>query len=147
MRSRGGGDRGRPRGAARRLAAESRGVTAAAIDAGDGLPLTIPALLRARAAARGASTLLACDDDILTYGDADKRSAALARGLLAAGAGPGTRIGLLHPNGSAFVVSWLAAARIGAVSVPLSTFSTSAELRGLLRNADVALLLSASSYQ
>ena len=40
--------------------------------------------------------------------------------------------------------AWLAAARIGAISVPLSTFSTSAELRGLLRGADVALLLAAA---
>ncbi|MGH7292642.1 MAG: AMP-binding protein, partial [Myxococcota bacterium] len=69
------------------------------------------------------------------------------RGLLAMGVGKGTHVGLLQPNGSAFVVAWLATARIGAVSVPLSTFSTSAELRVLLRNADVALLLSASSYR
>ena len=122
-------------------------MTATTIDAGDGLPLTIPALLRARVESRGASVLLACDDDILTYAAAEHRSAALARGLLAAGAGKGTHVGILHPNGSEFVVAWLAAARIGAVSVPLSTFSTSAELRVLLRNADVALLLSASSYR
>ena len=122
-------------------------MTATTIDAGDGLPLTIPALLRARVESRGASVLLACDDDILTYAAAERRSAALARGLLAAGAGKGTHVGILHPNGSEFVVAWLAAARIGAVSVPLSTFSTSAELRVLLRNADVALLLSASSYR
>lgn len=122
-------------------------MTAATIDAGDGLPLTIPALLRARALARGTSVLLACDDDILTYAAAEHGSAALARGLLAAGVGKGTHVGLLHPNGSEFVVAWLAAARIGAVSVPLSTFSTSAELRVLLRNADVALLLCASSYR
>jgi acyl-CoA synthetase (AMP-forming)/AMP-acid ligase II len=122
-------------------------VTATTIDAGDGLPLTIPALLRARVEARARSVLLACDDDVLTYEAAERRSAALARGLLAAGAGKGTHVGLLHPNGSEFVVAWLAAARIGAVSVPLSTFSTSAELRGLLRNADVALLLSASTYR
>jgi len=122
-------------------------VTAATIDAGDGLPLTLPALLRARVESRGAAVLLACDDDVLTYADAERRSASLARGLLAAGAGAGTRVGLLHPNGSAFVVAWLAAARIGAVAVPLSTFSTPAELRVLLRNADVALLLSAPSYR
>lgn len=122
-------------------------MTAVTIDAGDGLPLTIPALLRARAASFGASVLLACDDDILTYEAAERRSAVLARGLLALGAGKGTHVGILHPNGSAFVIAWLAAARIGAVSVPLSTFSTSAELRVLLRNADVALLLSASAYR
>jgi acyl-CoA synthetase (AMP-forming)/AMP-acid ligase II len=122
-------------------------VTATVVDAGDGLPLTIPALLRARAETHGERVLLACDDDVLTYAAAAERSAALARGLLAAGAGPGTHVGLLHPNGGDFVVSWLAAARIGAVSVPLSTFSTAAELRVLLRNADVALLLAASSYR
>jgi acyl-CoA synthetase (AMP-forming)/AMP-acid ligase II len=122
-------------------------VTAAVVDAGDGLPLTLPALLRERVASHGATALLACDADVLTYADAERRSAALARGLLAAGAGKGTHVGILHPNGSAFVVAWLAAARIGAVAVPLSTFSTPAELRVLLRNADVALLLSASSYR
>ena len=60
-------------------------MTAPVIDAGDDLPLTLPALLRARAAAHGPRVLLACDDDVLTYADADARSAALARGLLAAG--------------------------------------------------------------
>jgi acyl-CoA synthetase (AMP-forming)/AMP-acid ligase II len=122
-------------------------VTAAAVDAGDGLPLTIPALLRARVAARGDAVLLVCDYDVLGYAEADRRSAALARGLLAAGAGKGTHVGILHPNGSAFAVAWLAAARIGAVAAPLSTFSTAAELAVLLRGADVALLLAASSYR
>ena len=122
-------------------------MTSARIDAGDGLPLTLPALLRARVAERGPSVLLACDDDVLTYEAAERGSAVLARGLLAAGAGKGTHVGILHPNGSEFVVAWLAATRIGAVAVPLSTFSTAAELRVLLRNADAALLLSARSYR
>jgi acyl-CoA synthetase (AMP-forming)/AMP-acid ligase II len=122
-------------------------VTASAVDLGDGLPLTLPALLRARAAARGAEVLLACDDDVLRYADAERRSAALARGLHAAGAGKGTHIGILHPNGGAFAVAWLAATRIGAVAVPLSTFSTAAELRVLLRSADIALLLCARAYR
>jgi len=122
-------------------------LTATVVDVGDGLPLTVPTLLRARVASHGASVLLVCDDDVLTYAAAERRSAALALGLLAVGAGKGTHVGILHPNGSAFVVAWLAAARIGAVAVPLSTFSTTAELRVLLRNADVALLLAASSYR
>ena len=122
-------------------------MTASAVDLGDGLPLTLPALLRARAEARGAAALLTCDDDVLSYADAERRSAALARGLLAAGAGKGTQVGILYPNGSAFAVAWLAAARIGAVAVSLSTFSTAAELRVLLRNADIALLLCARSYR
>jgi acyl-CoA synthetase (AMP-forming)/AMP-acid ligase II len=122
-------------------------VTAAVIDAGDGLPLTVPALLVARTAERPDDVLLVCDDARLTYGAADRASAALARGLLAAGAGPGTRVGVLHPNGPDFVVAWLAAARIGAVSVPLSTFSTSAEVVELLRGADVTILLAAAGHR
>lgn len=113
----------------------------------DAFPLTVPRLLRARVDERGADVLLVCDDDVLTYADADARSHALALGLLAVGAGKGTRVGILHPNGSAFVVAWLAAARIGAVSVPISTFCTSTELGALLAHADVDTLLSAPSYR
>jgi len=122
-------------------------MTATRIDAGDGLPLTLPALLRARVAERGDAALLACDADVLTYADAERRSASLARGLLALGAGKGCHVGILHPNGSAMVVAWLAATRIGAVAAPLSTFSRSAELRVLMRNADVRILLSARAYR
>ena len=35
--------------------------------------------------------------------------------MLAAEASLGTRVGIVYPNGPAFVVAWLAAARIGAV--------------------------------
>jgi acyl-CoA synthetase (AMP-forming)/AMP-acid ligase II len=102
---------------------------------------TVPVVLAERAASRAEHPFLICDDDVLTYAEADARSADLARSLVAEGAGKGTRIGLLHPNGSAFVVAWLAVARIGAVTLPLSTFSTRPELRTLLRNADVEVLL------
>jgi acyl-CoA synthetase (AMP-forming)/AMP-acid ligase II len=122
-------------------------VTAALVDAGDALPLTVPALLCERAAARGAHALLVCDDDVLSYADAESRSAALAKGLQACGAGRGTRVGLLYPNGSDFLIGFLASARIGAVSVPFSTFSTASELCMLLRNADIEFLLAAPAFR
>jgi acyl-CoA synthetase (AMP-forming)/AMP-acid ligase II len=121
-------------------------VTATVVDAGDGLPLTVPALLRERAA-RAEHPLLVCDNQVLTYAEAAARSGELAKGLLAWGAGRGTHVGLLYPNGPQFVAGWLAAARIGAVAVPLSTFSTGAELHTLLRNADIELLLATASYR
>jgi acyl-CoA synthetase (AMP-forming)/AMP-acid ligase II len=121
--------------------------SAPAVDAGDDLPLTIPTLLHERATARGEHPWLICDDDVLTYGDARDRSAVLAKGLLALGAGPGSRVGLLHPNGSAFVVHALAAMRIGAIAIPISTFSTSTELATLLRNADVEYLFATPAYR
>ena len=111
------------------------------------LPETVPALLMARAAERGDHPLLICDDDVLSYEDAAARSAALAKGLLGVGAGKRTHVGVLQPNGSEFVIAWLAAARIGAVTIPLSTFSTINELGTLLRNADVELLLATPSFR
>ena len=84
---------------------------------------TIAEVLREQARARGDHRLLVCDAERISYADADRRSAQLARGLLALGAGKGTHVGLLYPNGVDFVVAMLAAARIGAVVVPYSTFA------------------------
>jgi len=109
--------------------------------------LTVPAVLAEQAARRGDHPLLVCDDDRLTYADAESRSAELAEGLLALGAGTRTHVGLLYPNGPDFVVAWLAVARIGAVTVPVSTFSTNNELRTLLHNADIEVLLATPSYR
>jgi acyl-CoA synthetase (AMP-forming)/AMP-acid ligase II len=85
---------------------------------------TVGSILRRQAAARGARPVLVCDDDRLSYSDAERRSARLARGLIALGAGKGTHVGLLYPNGGEFVAATLAAARIGAVVIPYTTFAT-----------------------
>src|SRR3954454_20250835 len=108
---------------------------------------TVGRLLRERVAAHGDVEYVVCDDDRLTYGDAERRSRVLARGLLAAGAGRGSRIGLLFPTGVDFVLAWLAAVRVGAIAVPISTFSTSRELRDLLARADVDLVMGLSAYR
>ncbi|BBY43492.1 class I adenylate-forming enzyme family protein [Mycolicibacterium celeriflavum] len=108
---------------------------------------TVGAVLRAQVGARGDHPLLICDADRLSYADAERRSARLARGLIALGAGKGTHIGVLYPNGSAFVVAMLAAARIGAVVVPVSTLATATEMREQLGHADVEILLATSAYR
>lgn len=122
-------------------------MTDARVDAGDALPLTIPRLLHERATQLGDARFAVCDAESITYREAERRSAQLARALLAAGVGKGTHVALLFPNGSAFVVGWLAIARIGAVAVPLSTMSKPAELAVLLRNADVEILLSTRGHR
>jgi acyl-CoA synthetase (AMP-forming)/AMP-acid ligase II len=82
----------------------------------------------------------------LSFGEADTRSAVLAGRLMAAGVGKGTRLGILFPNSPEWAVAWLAAARIGALTVPLSTFSPGRELAQAMRHADVAAVLSASAF-
>ena len=55
--------------------------------------------------------------------------------------GKGTRVGILFPNCAQWLIAWLAAARIGALTVPLSTFAPGAELARLLRHTDTQVLL------
>jgi acyl-CoA synthetase (AMP-forming)/AMP-acid ligase II len=111
------------------------------------IPSTVGELLEVRAEARGEHPLLICDDQTLTYAGAAVRSANLACGFIASGLTQGSRVGLIYPNGPEFAVASLAAARIGVVTVPLSTFSTVSELRTLLRNADVDAVLAAPGYR
>jgi acyl-CoA synthetase (AMP-forming)/AMP-acid ligase II len=108
---------------------------------------TVAEILRHQSRSRGDHALLVCDADRISYADADRRSAELARGLIALGAGKGTHVGLLYPNGAEFVVGMLAAARIGAVVIPFSTFVTAREMREQLVDSDVEILLAAASFR
>src|ERR1700757_1126107 len=109
--------------------------------------LTVAGILRHQSQSRGDHPLLVCDAEHISYAEADRRSAELARGLIARGGGKGTHVGLLYPNGTEFVVGLLAAARIGAGGVPFFTFATAPELREQLVHSDVAILFSAASFR
>lgn len=93
------------------------------------------------AALYGDRELLVYEGQRITYAEAEARSAQLARGLLAVGVTKGARLGLLMPNSPDFLVSLLAAARIGALVIPINTFFKSTELGRLLRHADIEILL------
>jgi acyl-CoA synthetase (AMP-forming)/AMP-acid ligase II len=111
----------------------------------DHLPATIPEALRARAD-RPDDPFVIGSDFRLTFGEADRRSRALGSRLLAAGIGKGTHLGLLYGNSPEWVVAWLAASRIGALTVPLSTFAPGAELARTIRHCDVHALLAAQEF-
>ena len=108
---------------------------------------TVAEVLRQQVRLRGDHPLLVCDDDRLSYAEADRRSAQLARGLLAIGAGKGTHVGVLYPNSPAWIVAMLAAARIGAVTIPFSTFATAPEMANQLAHADVEILVATATYR
>lgn len=109
--------------------------------------LALPSLLHAGAQQFGEGLLILRDQQRLSYREAEDRSADLARGLIAEGLGKGSRVGILLPNGPDWVVTWLAASRIGAVVIPLSTFYTEPELAWVLRHADIQTLFTLPSYQ
>lgn len=113
----------------------------------DALPLTLPSLLAARAEALGDAPFIVVDAERLGYREAELRSRLLARGLVAQGAGRGAHVGVLYENGPQFVVACLAAMRIGAVAVPISTFSKPREIAEIVRNAALDVLLAAATHR
>src|ERR1700760_1921836 len=105
-----------------------------------GTPASIPELLRLRRAEPDGEFLIT-DNERLTFAEADTASLELADALLASGVGKGTRVGSLFPNCAQGLRCWLAPARIGALTVPMSTFAPGGELARLLRHNDVQVLL------
>lgn len=79
----------------------------------------------------------------MSFAEAEVSSRRLAKRMLAAGMGKGTRVGLHFPYGQDFVVAWLAASRIGALVMPLATTYRPAEIRKVLRIGDVDTLITA----
>jgi len=108
---------------------------------------TIPTLLRTAVERYRDRTLVVHGERRANYGDVERQSALLARGLLASGVGKGTRVGLLMPNGPDWIVAFFAAARIGALVVPINTFFQARELAWVLRHADVQTLLTAARFR
>jgi acyl-CoA synthetase (AMP-forming)/AMP-acid ligase II len=103
---------------------------------------TVPALLRYAVDRWGDRDLVVTETERMSYAEVEVASRRLAKRLLAAGAGKGTRIGTRFPYGAEWIVSWLAVERIGALHMPFSTAYKPAELHKTLRLGDVALLLS-----
>jgi acyl-CoA synthetase (AMP-forming)/AMP-acid ligase II len=108
------------------------------------MPSSVPELLALRRAEVDGEFLVT-DQERLTFAEADVRSLELADALLASGVGKGTRVGVLFPNCAQWLISWLAAARIGALTIPLSTFAPGGELARLLHHTDTQVVLSGRS--
>jgi len=63
-----------------------------------------------------------------SYAEFDHLVAAASGTLVQAGAGAGDRIHLIHPNGPAFVLAWLATLRLGGIMVAADPRATPPEL-------------------
>ncbi len=75
------------------------------------------------------------------YADLRRHSRDVAKALIAAGVGKGTRVGILLGNRPEFVAALFGVALAGGVAVTLSTFSTRDELATLLELSDIDMLL------
>ncbi|MCA0375026.1 MAG: acyl--CoA ligase [Gemmatimonadetes bacterium] len=76
-----------------------------------------------------------------TYGDVHTDAEALASALVELGLGAGDRIAVHLPNGVEWIVATLAAARLGAVVVPVSPQLSVHDLRYQLRHAEASAVV------
>jgi acyl-CoA synthetase (AMP-forming)/AMP-acid ligase II len=103
---------------------------------------TVGACITRAARLFGDRDFIVLPDRRITYAEADRASRALAKRMLAAGIGKGTRVGLFYTYSVEWVVAWLAASRIGALVMPFSTIYAAPEFRTVLGIGDVAVLVS-----
>ena len=77
----------------------------------------------------------------------DRRTDALARSLVAAGAGPGKHVGVLLPPSLDLVATLFAVAKSGATIVPINDRFRGAEIRYLVSHADLTLLVTTADAE
>jgi fatty-acyl-CoA synthase len=108
--------------------------------------LSVDACLRLRAEEDPRQTFLVLGNRRLSYGQVDAHSDALAAALHELGIEAGDRVALTLPNWPEFVISAFAAAKLGAVIVPLNPTFTTPELQYMLRHSEAAAVVTAESY-
>jgi len=81
---------------------------------------SLTAMLRETAERRAAQPALRAAGSTVTYGELAGAVEAVAGGLRELGVGPGDRVVLVLPNCPQFVITYFAAARLGAMAVPVN---------------------------
>ena len=107
---------------------------------------TVAQVLEEQAREHPGRVFLRFGDRKLTYGQLDARASALAAALHELGVESGDRIALDLPNWPEFVISMFAAARLGAVIVPLNPRYTVPELQYMLRHSEAAVVVAAENF-
>ena len=105
------------------------------------VPMELGSWIGRRAAATPRLPAITFDGHTTSYGELLDRIDRLAAELAAGGVGQGDRVGYLGLNDPMFLITLFAAARIGAVFVPLNYRLTAAELGYILADAGVHTLL------
>jgi len=108
---------------------------------------TLGALLDEIAAARTGAEAVVFRGDRLTYAELRARVDAVARALLALGVKPGDRVALLLPNRPEWLVGAFAAAKAGAITVAISTFSAPREIEWTLEHAQPRVIITMESFR
>jgi amino acid adenylation domain-containing protein len=101
-------------------------------------------LVAAAAATRPDHPAVVDGDRVLTYGELEQRSAALAAQLVALGVAPGDRVGLYLDKSAEALVGIYGVLRAGAAYVPLDPDAPPARLAVVARDCGLRVLLTAA---
>lgn len=107
----------------------------------DSLGFYAAEVLEQTAARQPDKTAIIAKEEELTFGALNRRVHALAGHLIAEGIRQGDRVGVLLPNSTAIPLSYYATQKIGAVTVILDARLKGKELEGVLKDADLKLLV------
>src|SRR5688572_23981831 len=107
---------------------------------------SVAEVLQIQAAESPDATFLVYQDRRFTFSQVDARATALAAALAELGVEKGDRIAIDLPNWPEFVISMFAAAKLGAVIVPLNPRYTTPELQYMLRHSEAAVVITAENF-
>lgn len=108
---------------------------------------TLGALVDEMAAARPDADAVVFRGARLTYAALRDRADALGRALLALGVRKGDRVAILLPNRPEWLIAAVAAAKVGAVTAAISTFSTPRELGWTLEHAQPRVVVTMETFR
>ncbi|MEP7242347.1 MAG: AMP-binding protein [Gammaproteobacteria bacterium] len=102
---------------------------------------TIPSLLASRASVLPEKPALEFEQRVWSYAQLDEVSALLAYGAAKRGVNKGDRIALLSVNTDLSVILFLAAAKVGALFVPLNPAATDDDLHYMLNHSGASVVV------
>ena len=111
------------------------------------MTVSLAAVLAQRATRDPERAFLLSQQGRMTFGEADSQAEALAAALHGLGVEAGDRIALLLPPCPEFVVATFAAAKLGAVVVPLNPRLPGPELRYLLRHSEAVVAVTVETFE
>jgi len=85
-------------------------------------------------------------DRRFTWAQYDKETDRIAAGLLKLGVKKGDRVGIYIPNWPEHIFAYMACAKIGAIAVPVSWRFTPQEVKFVINNAEISVLIMASGF-
>jgi len=107
---------------------------------------TIATVLARQATSEPGRDFLLHQGQAVSVGQVETRSDALAASFHSLGIEPGDRVALVLPPCPEFVVALFAAAKLGAVIVPLNPHLTKPELQYMLRHSEAALAVTVEDH-